>query len=211
MKGIPLVLALALASIGVGCTNLERSRDLNNSSVPAAVTAVQVCSTCHGVDGNSVSPNFPRLAGQQQAYLVAQMENYRSHHRSNPAGYEYMWGATRNLTDDQIQGLADYFSKQIVKPNKPVDPQEMAAGKVIFENGVPDKEAPPCLACHGPNAEGMATFPRLANQHQDYLLKQMHIFQATDGRPGTPMKAVTHLLSHEEMKAVAGYLQAFPQ
>lgn len=210
MKVIPVTLVLALAAVGVGCTNLERSRDLANPRVPPAVTAVQVCSNCHGVDGNSVSPNFPRLAGQQPLYLIAQLENFRSHHRSDPAGFEYMWGISHSLSDDQIKGLAEYFSKQVPKPNAPVNAQQMAAGKEIYEKGVPAKDTPPCFACHGPKAEGTANFPRLANQHQDYLVKQLHVFQETEGRPGTPMKQITHSLSPEEMEAVAGYLQAFP-
>jgi cytochrome c553 len=144
-------------------------------------------------------------------YIVAQLENFRSHQRSDPPGFEYMWAISQHLTDAQIKGLAEYFSKQTSAPNAPVDAQLMAAGKVIFENGVPAKEAAPCMACHGPGAQGMATFPRLANQHQDYLVKQLHVFQETDGRPGTPMKQITHLLSNEEMQAVAGYLQAFPK
>ena len=91
-----------------------------------------------------------------------------------------------------------------------VDPQHMAAGKEIFENGVPAKETPPCKTCHAENAQGMATFPRLAWQHEDYLVKQLQVFRETEGRPDTPMKQVTHLLSDQEMRAVADYLQAFP-
>lgn len=210
MKAISLILAAALATFGAGCTNLERSRDLANPNVPPAVTAAQVCSNCHGIDGNSVSPNFPRLAGQQADYIVAQLENFRSHHRSDPAGYEYMWGITRSLTDDQIKGLAHYFAKQTPAPNAPVDAKTMAAGKKIFEQGVPERETPPCMACHGPQAQGVATFPRLANQHRDYLEKQLHVFQETEGRPGTPMKQVSHAMTNEEIKNVAGFLQAFP-
>jgi cytochrome c553 len=210
-RRVPLaVVALACVALSA-CSNVERSRDLGNPNVPAEVTAQQVCSVCHGKDGNSVSPNFPRLAGQQSAYLVTQLENFRSHQRSDPEGFEYMWGISRKLTDDQIKGLADYFSKQIPQSNAPVDAGLMAAGKVIFETGVPAKETPPCVACHGQKAEGQATFPRLAYQHQDYLIKQLSVFRDTEGRPGTPMKQVTHLLDQQEMKAVAGYLQAFPQ
>jgi cytochrome c553 len=211
MKGISLWPVLAILAAASGCTNLERSRDLANPDVPPTVTAMQVCSNCHGMDGNSVSPNFPRLAGQQPAYIVAQLENFRSHQRSDPPGFEYMWGISHHLTDDQIKGLADYFARQIPLPNASVDAQQMAAGKEIFENGVPAKEAAPCIACHGPKAEGIATFPRLANQHMDYLVKQLHVFQETEGRPGTPMKQITHLLTVQEMTAVAAYLQAFPK
>ncbi len=205
---LPVLVALAAMS---GCTNLERSRDLSNPNVPPAVTAVQVCSNCHGIDGNSVSPNFPRLAGQTPDYIVTQLTNFRSHQRSDPPGYEYMWGISQHLTDAQIQGLAEYFAKQTPTANAPVDAKLMAAGKLIFDNGVPEKEAAPCMACHGPGAQGMAGFPRLAGQHQDYLVKQLHVFQETEHRPGTPMKQITHLLTDAEMQAVAGYLQNFPK
>ena len=210
MKKILLTLAVGLAAASSGCANLERSRDLANPNVPPAVTAVQVCSTCHDIDGNSVSPNFPRLAAQQPAYLIAQMENFRGQHRSDPAGFEYMWGLSHHLTDDQIKGLAEYFSKQVATANAPVDAKLVAAGKEIFEKGLPEKEAPPCMACHGPQAQGLASFPRLANQHQDYLMKQLQVFQRTDQRPNTPMTQIAHLISHEEMEAVTGYLQSLP-
>jgi len=204
---MPVLAVLAAVS---GCSNIERSRDLANPNVPPAVTAVQVCSNCHGVDGNSVSPNFPRLAGQNPGYMVEQLGIFRSHQRADPAGFEYMWGISHRLTDDQIKGLAEYFAKQVPQANAPVDAQLMAAGKLIFENGVPDKGAAPCIACHGSKGEGMATFPRLANQHQDYLMKQLNVFQRTDERPGTPMTQIAHSLSQQEIKAVSGYLQAFP-
>jgi len=207
---LSLALVGPLVFAATACTNLERSRDLANPSVRPQVTALQVCSNCHGADGNSASPNFPRLAGQQPGYLVAQLENFRSHHRSDPEGFEYMWGISHRLTDGQVKGLADYFAKQVPEPNAAVDSRTMAEGREIFEKGVPSKETPACKVCHGENAQGMAAFPRLAWQHQDYLVKQLKVFRGTEGRPGTPMKQVTHLLSDGEMRAVAGYLQAFP-
>lgn len=211
MKTRYFTLAAALIVAGAGCTNLERSRSLGNPQVPPAVTAVQVCSTCHGIDGNSVSPNFPRLAGQPAAYMVAQLENFRSHQRSDPAGFFYMYGMSQKLTDDQIKGLADYYAMQIPKAiASKVDGVKMAEGKAIFEGGIPAKEVPPCMACHGARGEGMATFPRLANQHEDYLIKQLDVFQDNRGRPNTPMTQVAHGLTLPQIQAVAGYLQAIP-
>ena len=210
MKKISLSVAVALAMTGAACTNLERSRDLANPNVSPAVTAVQVCSNCHGVTGNPVSPIFPRLAGQQPDYIVAQLENFRNHHRADPAGFEYMWGLSRKLSDAQIKGLSEYFSKQTPLPGPAGDAALMAAGKAIYEKGVPEKEAAPCFACHGAKAEGLATFPRLAYQHADYMIKQLHVFRETEGRPGTPMKEVSHGLTDQQIDAVAAYLQAFP-
>jgi len=211
MRGMQLVLALVLGTMATGCSNVERSRDLGNPNVPPAVTAVQVCSNCHGIDGNSTSPNFPRLAGQQAAYLVSQLENFRNHHRADPEGFEYMWGISHKLTDAQIAGLADYFSKQTARrPEGKLDSKQIAAGKEIFEKGVPDQNVIACMACHGPNGQGIGAFPRLAYQHQDYLVKQLNVFQYTEGRPGTPMEAISHPLTGENKEAVAAYLQAFP-
>jgi cytochrome c553 len=208
MKNVLIV--LCVSALLPACANLQRSRDLANRKVPPATTAVQVCSNCHGADGVSVSPNFPRLAGQPEGYLVKQLQDFRSHQRADPAGYEYMWGITRSMSDETIAGLAAYFSAQNPRANAPVDPALLPLGKKIFEEGVPDKETPPCFACHGPKAQGLAQFPRLAGQHKTYLVKQLHIFQETQMRPGTPMTQVTHLLSNKEMEAVAAYLQAFP-
>jgi cytochrome c553 len=201
---------LAAALFTAGCVNIQRSRDLANPGVPPTVTAVQVCASCHGVDGVSRSPNFPRLAGQSQDYLVAQLQNFRSHHRSDPAGYEYMWGLTRNLSDEQITGLAAYFSAQKPRANAPGKATLLPLGKKIFEEGVPERETLPCSACHGSNGEGLATFPRLAAQHSNYLLKQLLVFQKTEHRPGTPMSQITHNLTRQEIESVAAYLQSMP-
>ena len=194
------------------CSNLERSRNLADSRVSAVTIAQQVCSNCHGVDGNSVSPGFPRLAGQQAVYIVAQLTNFRSHQRSDPAGTEYMWGLSRHLTDEQIAGLADYYAKQ--EPQRPalpaVDPKLLAAGKEIYDKGVAADNVIACMACHGPLGQGIEAFPRLAYQHADYLRKQLDVFQFTQGRPGTPMETITHPLTGDNKDAIAAYLQAFP-
>jgi cytochrome c553 len=210
MKKISLSLVVALAVPGAACTNLDRSRDLANPKVSPAVTAVQVCSNCHGVTGNPVSPNFPRLAGQLPTYVVDQLEHFRDHHRADPAGFEYMWGISRSLSDAQIKGLAEYFGKQTPWPGPAGDATLMSVGKEIFENGVPEEKVAPCKVCHGAKAEGLATFPRLAYQHADYIVKQLHVFRETEGRPGTPMKEVTHGLTDQQIEAVAAYLQGFP-
>ena len=212
MKQKYLLLAVAAAVIGSGCSNIERSRDLVDPAVPGRVLALQVCSICHGVDGNSIAPDFPRLAGQQAVYITNQLNNFRSHQRSDPAGTEYMWGLSHHLTDQQIAGLAEYYSKQTPQPSglSAADPKLLAAGKEIYEKGVPEQNVIACVSCHGPKAQGIEAFPRLANQHADYIVKQLNVFQNTQGRPGTPMEYVVHPLTGENKDAIAAYLQAFP-
>ena len=194
-----------------GCASPDRSRSLNNPAIPARAIAEQVCSNCHGLDGNSVSPNFPRLAGQMPAYVVEQLTAFRSHGRIDPAGFEYMWGLSRHLTDDQIKGLAEYFSQQRATANAPADPGRIAAGKTVYEKGIPASSIPACATCHGAEGRGNAAFPRLANQHAIYLVKQLEIFQKTNQRPeGAVMKAISHDLTRENMEAVSAYLQSMP-
>lgn len=211
MKTAALVgISLVLVGVG-GCANTQRSRNLNAPNVPAQVTAQQVCSNCHGVDGNSISPNFPALAGQQETYFIEQMKSFRSHNRLDPAGFEYMWGLSRHLTDDQIKGLAAYFANQKPVPKPASDTQLMSRGQEIFEKGILDKNIPPCMACHGDKAQGKDNFPRLADQHSDYIVKQLRVFQRTDERPeGSIMKTVAHNLTPDNIQAVAAYLQSLP-
>lgn len=212
MKYIHLFSVVALGWICAACTNIENSRDLSDPAVSGSTLARQVCSLCHGVDGQSISPNSPNLAAQQPSYFIGQMQGFRSHRRMDPAGFEYMWGLSRSLTDEQIKALADYYAAQTpAAPGAIKDPAAVARGKVIYEKGVPEKNIAACLSCHGPQAEGNAQSPRLANQHADYLVKQLEIFKKTDERPeGGVMKTVSHDLTTQSMVEVAAYLQAMP-
>ncbi len=210
MKALPLLLAVGLAA--GGCSSLNRSRDLSNANVPPATTAQQVCSNCHGIDGNSINPTFPKLAQMPEPYLVEQLKAFRAHHRQDPPGYEYMWGITRSLTDAQIDGLAKYFSSQTSKPNPNPSQLGVAEGKQIFDKGVPEKDIPACGTCHGAQGQGQATFPRLAGQHADYIEKQLMVFQRTDERmpEGAAMKDVAHSLTPEHIRDVARYVASLP-
>jgi cytochrome c553 len=208
MQRLTIPLAVAVVALGAGCSSLERSRDLADPAVSGRTLAQQVCSSCHGLDGNSVSPNFPNLAAQQKDYLVAQLEAFRNPGRSDPAGFEYMWGLSRHLTDKQIGELADYFAAQKVVSPGAGNPLQAANGQRIFEEGITAKNTPPCKACHGEDGTGNGMFPRIAYQHADYIVKQIDVFKRTDQRPaGAVMKVIAHGLSKEDMNDVAQYLQ----
>jgi cytochrome c553 len=205
-----LALLMAAVSISVGCANPTRSRDLANPNVSATTLAQQVCSNCHGVTGNAISPNFPNLAAQTEPYFIAQLNGFKSHGRQDPAGFEYMWGLSRSLTEEQIKGLAAYFAaQQPARQPREGNTSRLLAGKSIFENGVSEKSVPACASCHGPQGEGNATFPRIAGQHADYLVKQLVVFQRTDARPeGSIMKMVAHELTEQNINDVAAYLES---
>jgi cytochrome c553 len=206
-----LTIATVLAALAA-CANLPRSRDLGNPDVAGRVLAEQVCSNCHGVTGNSISPNMPNLAGQQKTYIVAQLRGFREKSRQDPAGFEYMWGISHHLTDRQIDELATYFSSQ-TPIEEPIEgsPARIEAGRGIFAGGVQATGVPACHTCHGPEAGGSDAYPRLRGQHEDYIVKQLTVFQRTNQRPeGAVMKVVAHSLSAKDIRDVAAYLQAMP-
>ena len=209
MRGFATLGFLTAALVVASCSSIERSRALNNPDVPAKVLALQVCSNCHGVDGNSVSPNFPKLAGQTEAYFVSQMTGFQSHGRSDPAGFEYMWGLSRSLTEGQIKGLAAYYATQVPSKLRAFAPQaQIDAGQTIFKTGVAAKDVPPCTTCHGEGGQGNDKFPRIAGQYDDYLVKQLMVFQRTNQRPdGSIMKTIAHGLTQQNIEDVAAFLQ----
>jgi cytochrome c553 len=178
---------------------------------PAAQAQVEntehVCSSCHGMDGRSVSPTFPNLAGQPSQYLVTQLKAFRDHSRADPHAHTYMWGMAAKLTDPTIEGLAAFYSAQSPALGSPGDPAAMAAGQKIFDEGIPSKEVPACKGCHGDKAEGQEVFPRLAGQHQTYLEEQLSAF-ASQSRANEIMHETSKNLSPAEITQVATYLAA---
>jgi cytochrome c553 len=204
-------LALACMVLVGACSSVDRSRSLGDANVSATTIAQQVCSNCHGIRGVSASPNFPNLAAQMPAYIEAQLKSFRSHGRLDPPGFEYMWGISSRLTDQQIAGLAAYFSAQKPARMPTHDPEQQKRGQIIFENGITSSGAPACAICHGTRGEGMGQFPRLAGQHADYIAKQLNVFQKTDQRPaGAAMKPIAHALTAENIQSVAAYVQSIP-
>ena len=210
-KAMFLSLSLVLIAMVSACSSVERSRSLGNPGISANTLAMQVCSNCHGAQGISVSPNFPNLAAQSPLYIETQLKSFKSHARSDPAGFEYMWGISARLTDEQISGLAGYFSVQRPAPGKSRDPELVNQGQAVFENGIAANSTPACSGCHGAKGEGLQQFPRLAGQHADYIVKQLMVFSRTDQRPeGSIMKNIAYGLSRENMESVAAYLEAVP-
>ncbi|MHB1677192.1 MAG: c-type cytochrome [Sulfuriferula sp.] len=207
MKKIVISLILASTVLTAGCNTTASSRNLADAKVSGQDLAQQVCSICHGADGNSTNPTFPKLAGQQSAYIIGQLKEFKSHDRSDPAGYEYMWGIARHLTDKQIKELATYFSAQKNIPDASANPQLEAEGKQIFTEGIPAQDTPACATCHGPQGAGNGIFPRIAGQHANYIERQLGVFKNTGERPdGAMMKVITHNITPAQIKEVAAYL-----
>ena len=172
--------------------------------------AGQVCASCHGPRGVSVSPAFPQLAGQGKEYLEVQLKAFRDRTRGDPMAQAYMWGMASQLSDDTIAKLATYYSRQKPARGKVGDPKIVQAGRTIFEQGLPGANVPACLTCHGKESEGNGMFPRLANQHAEYLLKQLVMFKSElrAGANAPIMHTVSTGMTFDQMVAVATYLRS---
>lgn len=168
---------------------------------------IEVCSSCHGRNGRSASSTFPDLAGQQKDYLVAQLKAFRDHKRADPHARTYMWGMAAGLNDAMINRLAAYYSAQKPAAGSAQDPMKVAAGKTIYDQGVAEKNVPPCMACHGAKAEGAGTVPRLAGQHRNSLRRQLLAF-AADQRANAIMHQESMNLTRRQIDNVSAYLAA---
>jgi cytochrome c553 len=164
-----------------------------------------VCGGCHGVDGNSMAPTFPKLAGLQFEYINKQLNDYKSGVRQNPT----MAPMVSTLSSDDMLNLAAYFSAQSAKPGTAKDPALVTAGQKVYKGGNMGSGVPACASCHGPNGAGIpAQFPRLAGQHAEYVATQLRDFRtgvrSNDG--AKMMQVIARKMTEQEMQAVAEYI-----
>lgn len=202
-RSATLVAVGALALLGVRAS----AQGAPTPPRQAPQLAIAVCGTCHGVDGNSINPMFPRLAGQRKWYLKQQLHEFKNESRGDPYAVAYMWGMANQLSNKTIDALADYFSAQKTGPGAHHSAGTVAAGRAIFQGGLPTQGVPPCAACHGPSALGTKMAPRLAGQHAEYIMKQLESFQ-DNMRNVAVMHGVAMTLHRKQMKMVADYLES---
>ncbi len=163
----------------------------------------EACATCHGVDGNSHNPAWPKLAGQHAEYIILQIKNFQKGIRSNAL----MAPIVEDLSEQDIADLAAYFSAQTAKPAT-AQPDLIQQGARVYRAGNPDTGVPACLACHGPRGAGnpAAQYPSLSGQHAAYIEIQLNAFR-TDARENAIMHTIAGKMSDDEIKAVADYIQ----
>lgn len=177
---------------------------------PAAGQAKSaICAACHGMDGNSAVPNWPKLAGQHQKYLARQIMLIKSGARPVPE----MMGITPGLSDQDILDLAAYFASQQGSGGV-ADETKVALGERIYRAGNADSGVPACMSCHGPAGEGnpVAGYPALAGQHAVYTSKMLTAFRAGENwgegdASSQIMNGSAAELTDAEIEAVASYIQ----
>lgn len=160
------------------------------------------CSHCHGENGEASNTIYPRLAGQHKEYMVKQLQNFRSGERTGT-----MNDIAKDLTDEEMIGLAEYFSAQPPAKHRVRDKEFAAVGKYIFFKGNKFSGVASCSSCHGDKGHGTNKLPRLAGQHKRYVSIQLEEF---NNRKRTNdnhiMQSVAAQLTEFEREAVSLYV-----
>ncbi|WP_116368449.1 c-type cytochrome [Parahaliea mediterranea] len=176
----------------------------------AGKALVTACSACHGADGNSPAPTFPKLAGQNERYLLKQLQDIRDGARPVPT----MAGQLDGKSDQQLADMAAFFAAQ-PRSGSQTDPALLALGEKVYRAGVAERGVPACMACHSPNGKGNAPagFPSLAGQHADYIASQLEMYRKgheddtgrTNDGDTRIMRSTAFGLSDKEIQAVSSY------
>ncbi len=179
---------------------------------PGDATAGQAraaaCGACHGMDGNSSDPQYPKLAGQNAQYIVAQLMRFKSGLRQNAI----MAGMAGTLSPQDMQNIAAYFAKQKRLPGV-ADEKLAGLGEKIYREGDPSLAIPACMACHGPDGAGNPGWrvPNIAGQHADYVQKQLTAWHGgvswgSDAHAQI-MPTIAQRLTAQDISAVSSYVE----
>ena len=176
-------------------------------SVDAGRAKSATCAACHGADGNSVTAEWPSLAGQHPDYIARQIKAFKTGERKNVT----MMPFAQMLSDQDVLDVAAYYSAQKPTP-KGADPALVSLGQQIYRGGVATRGIPACIACHGPGGHGnpFAAFPRIGWQHSAYVAKTLQEYKAgerTSDGGNQMMRNVASLLKDDEIRALASYVQ----
>ena len=195
LRSVKTLLAAACCIAGVVWAEADEAR--------AKKIVSGVCFVCHGMEGESSSEAFPRLAGQHWQYTARQLEHFKSGQRKSSS----MADMASRLSPDEMVALGKYFEKMPVTAEPVKDPALAAVGSYVYHVGNQYSGLPACASCHGKDGLGTAQLPRLASQYAKYLEAQLKNFNS---RERTNDNAVMHNVASKmtalEMAAVAEYL-----
>lgn len=195
----------------------------------AGADKVGMCAACHGADGNSPAPNFPKIAGLGERYLLKQLQDIKAWDleqdaelkRTTGRAVPEMTGMLRNMDDEDLEDVAAYYAEQAMQITGAQEQQVqvnsgqmvngLELGETIYRGGNQSTGVPACTGCHSPNGSGNepAAFPRLGGQYPQYIEKQLRDFRAgnrmNDGDQ-MMMRLVAERMSDAEIEAVANYI-----
>ncbi|HEB82653.1 MAG TPA: cytochrome c4 [Gammaproteobacteria bacterium] len=173
----------------------------------AGKTKAAACGGCHGMDGNSPTSSYPKLAGQNEAYIAKQVKDFKANDKRQNA---IMFGMVAALTEEDAADIGAYFQSQTVASTAPFDESKLARGRELYKGGDLQKGIPACQGCHGPTGAGVAgiAYPRVGGQYPEYTLAQLKAFKdgSRSNDPKSLMRSIVAKLSADDMEALANYM-----
>lgn len=168
---------------------------------------IVMCSACHNPDGNSLLPDFPKLAGQGERYLLKQMQDIKSGARP----VIEMTGMLDALDDQDLADIAAWYASQTGSIGA-AEPELVERGEALFRGGKLEDGMPACIGCHLPSGEGLdlALYPKLNGQHASYTAKQLTDFREGDrdnDGEAMIMRSIAAKLSNKDIKAISSYIE----
>lgn len=196
---IHYLLALSIAAFAAGAAHAE-------GDAASGEQKVQICTACHGADGNSTNPDWPKLAGQHASYIAKQLSDFKAGTaRSNAQ----MTGMVAALTPEDMADIAAYYATQ-TSTGGYVSEKLLELGQSIYRGGVKDSKVPACIACHGPTGAGnpLGAIPVVSGQYAKYAAAQLMAFRSgtRSNDPSSMMRGATRGLTDQEIQAVAEYM-----
>lgn len=202
-----LVMFALVATIGLtSFTNASETKKMMGDAEKGKALSAS-CAACHGADGNSSNPEWPKLAGQGESYLIKQLTEYRNGKRKNAV----MNGMAAGIkSDEDVMHLAAYYASSEAKPGQAKNKDIIAEGESIYRGGIVEAGVAACSACHGPTGSGNPTakFPKISGQHAKYSLTQLQYFKSGERNndTGKMMRNMAKKMSTAQMEAVSEYM-----
>jgi cytochrome c553 len=169
-------------------------------------TLSQTCAACHSIDGNSVNPIWPKLAGQHAEYLIKQLQDFKEGKRVNAQ----MAPMVASLSEQDITDISAYFASNKIKPGS-AKPELIESGQRIYRAGDTQAGVPACMACHGPAGAGNpgALYPSVAGQHAAYTALQLKTFKSEERNndANSVMRTIAGSMTNAQIEAVSEYIQ----
>ena len=170
-------------------------------------TKASLCAACHGADGNSTNPEWPKLAGQHASYIIRQTLAIRSgEDRVNAL----MAPMVADLSAEDLADIAAYFETKNTTYVEAINEDKKRVAELLYRGGDQSRDIPACMGCHGPDGRGngLAKFPSLRGQHAKYTVVQLNAYRDKKRITGTIMPDIAKRLEPFEIEALAAYLSA---
>ena len=206
-----LFVTVFIFSINAFTAEKEMPSTFKDGDPSKGSSLIASCAACHGADGNSISSDWPKLAGQNQRYLLEQLQYFKSGERVNILMSSVL-PILNSYTDQDLLDIAAFYSSQIQTNGQAEDDAELlAVGEALYRSGDMKKAIPACTACHSVNGKGneLAGFPSVAGQQKAYLVLTLKAYRSMERNAGDyalVMQAVSQNLSDYEIEALANYM-----